>query len=270
MWPRIVLALAMTSLVGACAGSLHQMPEVDSAKLNLAQTEVRNGAAPIPKSITDEEVQATVQRSIERIRPTGVRLCQEVGAGTCFWRFSIARDASINAGAGRGGLIQINRGIVEISDTDEEVAIVLAHEMGHHIANHLETKERNKAIGSAIGAIFMGVLSAAGSSYRDPYAAQRMQNAAENGAELGGKMGRLSFSKEQEREADYLAIVILYRAGMDLDKARNFMVKMARASDEKETGLFDTHPAGPDRLAAWDKALQDVKASKGALPTRKN
>jgi predicted Zn-dependent protease len=89
------------------------------------------------------------------------------------------------------------------------------------------------------------------------------------GGDIGGAIGRISFSKEQEREADYLAAVILYRSGLDLDKARGFLVIMARASGRKETGMLDTHPAGPERVAAWDKAVEEVRASNGALPKRK-
>ena len=76
-------------------------------------------------------------------------------------------------------------------------------------------------------------------------------------------------SKEQEREADYLSAVILYRSGVDLDKARGFLVKLAKASGRTETGLLDTHPAGPERIAAWDLAVQEVRASNGGLPQRK-
>ena len=54
----------------------------------------------------------------------------------------------------------------------------------------------------------------------------------------------------------------------DLDKARNFLVTLARASGRKETGMLDTHPAGPERLAAWDKAVAEIRASGGALPKR--
>ena len=89
-----------------------------------------------------------------------------------------------------------------------------------------------------------------------------------NGRQSGGAIGRISFSKEQEREADYLAAVILYRAGIDLDKARGFLVTMARATGRKETGMLDTHPAGPERLAAWDQAVAEIRASNGRLPQR--
>ena len=55
---------------------------------------------------------------------------------------------------------------------------------------------------------------------------------------------------------------------MDLDKARSFLVTMARASGRKETGMLDSHPAGPERIAAWDKAVAEIRASNGALPKR--
>jgi predicted Zn-dependent protease len=89
------------------------------------------------------------------------------------------------------------------------------------------------------------------------------------GSDVGGAIGRISFSKEQEREADYLSAVILYRSGVDLDKARGILVIMARGSGRKDTGMLDTHPAGPERIAAWDKDVEEIRASSGALPKRK-
>ena len=55
---------------------------------------------------------------------------------------------------------------------------------------------------------------------------------------------------------------------MDLDRARAFLVTMARASGRRETGMLDTHPAGPERLAAWDRAVAEVRATNGRLPQR--
>jgi predicted Zn-dependent protease len=90
----------------------------------------------------------------------------------------------------------------------------------------------------------------------------------DTGANLGGAVGRISFSKEQEREADYLAAVILYRSNVDLDKARGMLVTLARSSGRRDTGMLDTHPAGPDRLASWDRAVAEIRASQGELPAR--
>ena len=183
------------------------------------------------------------------------------------WKFTILRDRSLNAGAGPNGLIVVNRGIVEYAANEEEVAMVIAHEIGHQAANHVATGQRNQAVGALIGAVLLGAAGAA-ASYRSPYAGDITNTAMRTGGDIGAAIGRISFSKEQEREADYLAALILYRAGMDLDKARGFLVTMARGSGRKETGMLDTHPAGPERIAAWDKAVQEIRASNGALPKR--
>ena len=175
MWLKTVFVLAIASVVGACAGSLHQMPTVESEKLNLAQAEVQNGMAPQPRLVSEEEVQSTVQQAIELVRPAGAQLCHELRVGTCSWRFSLSRDSSINAGAAPGGIIQINRGVVAYADSVEEVAFVIGHEIGHHAANHLETSQRNQAVGATIGAIFMGAIAAMGTALRTRSPAARLR-----------------------------------------------------------------------------------------------
>jgi predicted Zn-dependent protease len=140
--------------------------------------------------------------------------------------------------------------------------MVIAHEIGHQSADHVATSQRNQQVGAIVGGILVGTL--VGVATRGV----ATQAGTELGSGVGGSVGRISFSKEQEREADYLAAVTLYRSGMDLDKARVFLVKMAKASNRRETGMLDTHPAGPERVAAWDRAVQEIRASNGALPKR--
>lgn len=269
MWHKAVLALAGAGLVSGCAGALHQLPLVDQGKLSLAQTEVQGGAAPERQTVADDEMKAILQSALGRIRPSATQMCLDLKVGVCDWQFRISNDRSMNAGAGPGGVIQVNRGIVEYADNEEQVALVIAHEIGHQAANHIENSRRNATVGALVGGLLLGIVGAA-ASYRSPGGADITRSAVNAGGSIGGAIGRISFSKEQEREADYLAAVVLYRSGVDLDKARGFLVKMARASGRQETGMLDTHPAGPERLAAWDKAVEEIKASDGALPKRAN
>jgi predicted Zn-dependent protease len=192
-----------------------------------------------------------------------------MAVGVCEWRFVASKDRSLNAGAAPNGVIFVNRGIAEYADNEEQVAMVIAHEIGHQSANHVVTGQRNQAVGALIGGLLLGAAGAL-ASYRSPYSGSITRSAVQTGGNIGGAIGRISFSKEQEREADYLSALILYRAGVDLDKARGFLVTMARGSSHKETGMLDTHPAGPERLAAWDKDVEEIRASNGALPKRKN
>ena len=134
----------------------------------------------------------------------------------------------------------VNRGIVEYATSQDEVALVIAHEIGHQAADHVATGQRNRQVGALVGAVLLGALGAAAS-----YASgvNVTNSAMRTGADVGAKVGGISYSKEQEREADYIAALILYRSGIDLDKARGFLVAMARASGRKETGMLDSHPA---------------------------
>lgn len=270
MWGKALLALAGAGVLGGCAGAVNQLPHLDASNINLAQTEVASaGGPPLRHTVSDEEVLTIFRSATYRIKPAATQVCIEMGVGVCAWRFVAQSDHSLNASAGPNGVVTINRGIAEYADNEEQVAMVIAHEIGHQSANHVVTGQRNQAIGALIGGILLGAAGAL-ASYRSPYSADITRSAVQSGSNIGGAIGRISFSKEQEREADYLSALILYRSHMDLDKARGFLVTMARASSHRETGMLDTHPAGPERLAAWDKAVAEIRASNGALPKRNN
>lgn len=265
---RSFMALSGAWCVCGCAGAVHQLPQISSGNLSLAQTEVQGaGGPPRRHAVSDDEVLDILRSATRRIRGPAQQVCHEMNVGVCQWRFRVLADRSMNASAGPNGVILVNRGIVEYAANEEEVCLVIAHEMGHQAANHIEAGQRNQAIGAAIGAVLLGVAGAA-ASYGSYNSYDVTRQAAELGSNIGGGIGRISFSKEQEREADYLAAVILYRSGADLDKARGFLVTMARASGEKETGMLDTHPAGPERIAGWDRAVEQIRASNGRLPQR--
>ena len=265
---RSLFALSCAGLVCGCSGAVHRLPQLSDSNLSLAQTEVAGaGGPPVRRTVSDQEVTDTLRSALQRIRPPASQLCREMNVGVCNWTFRALADRSMNAGAGPNGLIIVNRGIVEYAANEEEVCLVIAHEIGHQAANHVETGRRNQQTGALVGAILLGALGAA-ASYRSPAASDITRSAMNTGADVGGAIGRISFSKEQEREADYLAALILYRSDVDLDKARGFLVTMARASGRKETGMLDTHPAGPERVAGWDRAVAEIRASNGQLPKR--
>jgi predicted Zn-dependent protease len=266
---RSFLALSGSCLLCGCAGAVHQLPEISPDKLHLARSEVQLAEGrPRRRSVTDDEVEEILRSATWRILAPASQLCREMDVGVCDWKFRLSGDRSMNAGAGPGGLIIVNRGIVEYAANEEEVCLVIAHEIGHQAANHVQSGRRNQVAGALIGALVLGAIGALASSGSSS-SAEVVRSSAELGRDIGAFVGRLSYSKEQEREADYIAAAILYRAGIDLDKARGFLVTMSRASRHKETGMLDTHPAGPDRIAGWDQAVQQLRASNGQLPVRK-
>jgi predicted Zn-dependent protease len=234
----------------------------------MAQAELATGGgAPHRHATSDDEALGMIRSALLRIRPSADQVCREMNAGTCTWTFRASANRDLNAGAGASGVIVINRGVADYADDEEEVAMVIAHEIGHQSANHMAKAQRNQMVGALVGGVLLGALGAY-ASHRTPNAYAITRAATDAGGQIGASIGRISYSKEQEREADYLAAVILYRAGLDLDKARGVLVKLAKLSGRQKTGLLDSHPAGPERLAAWDRAVAEVRASNGLLPKR--
>jgi predicted Zn-dependent protease len=265
---RSFMALWGASLVCGCSGAVHQLPPISRDNLGVAQTEVQGaGGPPVPRLATDEEVVEALRSALGRIRAPASQVCGEMNIGVCDWTFRAVRDSSLNAGSSPNGLIAVNRGVVEYAENEEQICMVIAHEMGHEAANHLATGRRNQAIGAVVGAVLLGAAGVALSGGRYG-GADVIRSAMNSGANIGGAIGGISFSKEQEREADFLAALILYRAGVDLDKARGLLVTLARMSRQMQTGILDTHPAGPERIAGWDRAVAEVRASNGRLPRR--
>src|SRR5262249_9642911 len=266
---RLSLALAGAGLVCGCSGAVHQLPQISKDNLSLALAEVQNaGGRPPRHTISDDEGLDTRGCALGRIGRSADQVCREMNTGVCEWDIRASADRRMNANARPNGRIEIKRGIFEYADNQEQIAMVIAHEIGHQAANHMERNRRKQVTGQLVGAILLGAVGAAVShGHRDSAFVTR--TAMNAGAGVGGYVGGIAYSKEQEREADYLSAVILYRAGVDLDKARGFLVKLSRASRHKETGMLDTHPAGPDRIAGGDQAVQQLRASNGQLPARK-
>ena len=195
----VLFGLGACALCG-CSGALHRLPAADAGQVSLAQAEIGTGALPTRRAVTDEEVLGTLRWVAARILGPARGVCSEIGRGICEWRFRAVRDRTMNASAMGNGLIVVNRGIVEYARSEDEVAFVLAHEIGHHAADHVRQSRVNTAVGGLIGGLLFGgaVIAAGGSG-------SGAVDAADIGMRAGGGIGRISFSKEQEREADYIA-----------------------------------------------------------------
>lgn len=271
MWFRlpILALLSGAGLVCGCSGATRPMPPLTPSQLNLAQDEVQSHASeglPFRNHVTDEDATAVLRSAVERIGPAAIQTCREMAIGECRWTVSGSSDRSLNTAIGPNGLIVINRGIMEYAANEEEVAVVVARGVGHHSANHYAARRRTQMAGSLLGTI---VITAA-SVLVPPLgmATGLIQTALEAGVNVASGTAVASYTKDQEREAIWLAALILYRAGVDLEKARGMLVTMARVQGDKDSGMMNTQLSGPERLAAWDEAVRQIRASNGQLPPR--
>jgi beta-barrel assembly-enhancing protease len=178
------------------------------------------------------------------------------------FHFFVLKDQNINAFAMPGGHIGINAGLILASRTESELAGVIAHEISHvtqhHIARSVEkANQMNLPLTAAVIAAIL--LGASG----NPQAA----NAAIAASIGGSSQMQLDFSRAHEKEADFIGIKLLARAGYDPQAMGNFFARMQEETRYYGAGVPEflrTHPVTTSRIAeAEDRARQFDSQHKG-------
>lgn len=262
---KIAAPLIAFMVLQACSGAQFALPHLTDAEISRAALTVPGDSSTLPKVERSEtENRALVARVTDRLLAAAPPLCAHAEVDSCQFNVRFKEDDDVNAYASGEGEIVVYSGLLKHLTSEDEVAAVIGHEIGHHLAEHVEESGDNVMIGAVIGGLVMGgLLIAAGYDDDDGSAAALI----EAGMGTGAVVGLLSYSKDQEREADLLSAYLLSRAGYDLKRAGNvFSVLAQMNSGHTRSGWFDTHPAGPERIAAWDKAVAEVAASPDKLP----
>ncbi len=210
------------------------------------ESEIREGKAysmEIEKSvrfITDPVVTEFVNR-------VGQNLVKNSDAKVPF-TIKVIDDDSINAMALPGGFFYVNSGAILAADEESELAGVMAHEIAHVAAHHAmrEQTRMNYAQLSTIPLIMIG-----------GYAGYGLYEAAN----IGIPLTFLQFSRDFERQADYLGLEYMYRAGYDPQSFLAFFEKVQSLEKHKPGAVakaFDTHPQTPDRIEATEKEIAQI------------
>ncbi|MBL4608502.1 MAG: M48 family metallopeptidase, partial [Pseudomonadales bacterium] len=159
----------------------------------------------------------------------------------------LVNSPTINAFAVPGGIIGVNAGLFIHSDTEGELAGVIAHELAHlsqrHFARTIEEAQKNQWLQGA--ALLASVLLIAASDSETGYAALATTQAA-------AVQSQLRFSRRNEREADRLAMGTMVKADIDPRSVGNFFEKLQKThqySGEKPPEYLLTHPVTESRVA---------------------
>jgi predicted Zn-dependent protease len=160
------------------------------------------------------------------------------------WEVNVFNSKTINAFCMPGGKIAFYTGILDtLKLTDDEVAMVMGHEIAHALREH--ARERmGKQMATQGGALVVGVLT--GSNVAQ-YAAQQ----------AGGLLG-LKFSRDDETEADLVGMELAARAGFDPRSGIALWTKMGAAAKGAPPQWLSTHPSGQSRIETIKRNLKDV------------
>src|SRR5436305_600951 len=136
------------------------------------------------------------------------------------FQFKIVNDTAINAFALPGGFIYVNRGAIEAADSENQIAGVMAHEIGHVVLRHGTNQVSKAYLAQAPLSILGGVL---GSNSVGGVLAQLGVGFAANSI-------LLKYSRDAERQADLMGTQALYDTGYDPKAMVQFFEKIQAES----------------------------------------
>ena len=174
------------------------------------------------------------------------------------WEVNVIGSKQINAFCMPGGKIAFFYGILDrLKLTDDEVAMVMGHEMAHALREH--ARERMGKTMATRGAIELGsAILGLGSGGR-------------LFADMGGQLLTLKFGRDDESEADLIGMELAARAGYDPHAGVTLWNKMAAANQNAPAEFLSTHPSGPTRIRDIEANLPKVEPlyARAAKPERR-
>jgi predicted Zn-dependent protease len=193
----------------------------------------------------------------EYIQGIGARLAGQASDGQQDFEFFIVDDPAINAFALPGGYIGVNSGLLLTSDTESELAGVLAHEVAHitqrHIARSIYDNQRSGLI--SIATMLAAILLSVATDMRGDATAGLI-----TAAQGATAQRQINFTRSNEHEADRVGIKTLSSAGFDPTAMSRFFEKLSRrfgSSRQQLPAILQTHPVTTVRIAeARDRARQ--------------
>ncbi|MFA6019760.1 MAG: M48 family metalloprotease [Rhodospirillales bacterium] len=147
-----------------------------------------------------------------------------------------------------GQTVRVYEGMLDFIKTEEELALVMGHELGHVVRGHIEAKQKNAAVGQVIGLI-LGAAISVGTGV----------DVTSSIGSLGEGVGGGRYSVDFEAEADYVGLYIMARAGYPIDNAADFWRRMAVANPGA-INMASSHPATADRFVALEAATKEIKS----------
>jgi len=163
------------------------------------------------------------------------------------WEVNLLNSPTVNAFCMPGGRIAFYNGIlVKLNLTDDEVAMVMGHEIAHALREHAREQAGKNTL-TSFGARIAGAL---GSAYFgvDP----RLGDAAAGVVVQGAAM---SFSRDDESEADLVGLDLAARAGFDPRAGIALWQKMSSVNKAQPLPFLSTHPSGSKRIEDMDKNM---------------
>ncbi|MGI9091612.1 MAG: M48 family metallopeptidase [Gemmatimonadaceae bacterium] len=222
--------------MAAC--SVSQDREVQLGEQNAEQI---NAQLPL---VQDDEIN-------QYVNALGTRMAQRTSRGDLTWHFHVVNTAEANAFALPGGYIYVNRGLIDLTSNEAELAGAIGHEIGHVIERHA-VKQIQQQTGANAGVTAVCMLTNICNSTVGRAAIQ-----------VGGAAVFARHSRRDEAQADSEAVVNTVRAGIDphgVPALFETLLRERRRQPMLVEGWFADHPLEEARIQHSRSLVQSLSA----------
>ncbi|MGI6083530.1 MAG: M48 family metalloprotease [Limnochordia bacterium] len=186
-------------------------------------------------------------RDVERVERVARSLVPVTERSNVDFTFGVVETREYNAFALPGGYVYITRPLLEMLDTDAELAAVLSHEMVHICHLHA-VGNYERQIGLTVTAMVVGAVTG------------KMQSAADM-LDLLGQILDVGYSYSQEYDADSTGMVYLMKAGYPMEGMQSLLNRLSsleRALGDNKRGFSRTHPPTESRMGNARQKRQEL------------
>ena len=167
------------------------------------------------------------------------------------WDVAVLADDTPNAFALPGGRIGFHSGMLRLATSDDDIAVIIGHEVAHVVCRH-GNERVSQALLASLGAVALD------QSMRDKPATRRQEALALYGA--AASLGViLPYSRDHESEADHLGLFYMARAGYRPAAAVAFWRRLSQQGGARPPEFLSTHPSDTTRVARLQALLPEAE-----------
>lgn len=169
------------------------------------------------------------------------------------WEYNTIQQDDMNAWCMPGGKVVVYTGLLPLAETDEELAVIMGHEIAHAIARH-----GNERMSEALLIGLGGLALEEALKEKKEFTQLMFLGLYQAGATLAVEFPN---SRKQENEADRLGLIFMSMAGYDPEAAITFWQRMfERNKGLKLPQFLSTHPSDEVRLKKITELLPEIKS----------
>lgn len=188
----------------------------------------------------------------EYINQLGDRMARRTSRSDLPWHFYVVNAAEANAFALPGGFVYVNRGLIDLTHNEAELAGAMGHEIGHVIERH-SVKQMEQQQGANLGVTAVCALTNVCNS-----------TLARAAIQVGGQAAFARNSRKDESQADSEAVVNTVRAGIDPAGVPALFQRLLETRQQRPSlveGWFADHPLEEARIQHAERLIQQLDPS---------